>query len=236
MTIEQTRQLGIEFERRLQTMFPAAKTVAKVDTEDIYSFLNQYQLQYIQQLYLSEDQAQSQTRPSILVQDILRTLIKHSRLTHGAFDYSADIDNHTFALPSDYYQYIRSVSIVRGTYKGHSTNKIVPNVLAKQSEVSSAIESYYDDGRILRNPIVVLEGDRIKVVHDQYTTVGAVDLTYLRLPSQFDVLTNTACELPYECFGDLVAGALDLYIRHIQPTQQKPKNEESKQKERRDEE
>jgi hypothetical protein len=42
MTIEQTRRLGIEFERRLQTMFPAAKTIAKVDTEDIYSFLNQY--------------------------------------------------------------------------------------------------------------------------------------------------------------------------------------------------
>jgi len=55
MTLEQTRQLGIEFERRLQTMLPQTKTIAKIDTEDIYSFLNQYQKQYIRQLYLSED-------------------------------------------------------------------------------------------------------------------------------------------------------------------------------------
>lgn len=231
MTIEETRRLGIEFERRLQTMFPAAKTVAKVDTEDIYAFLNQYQLQYVQQLYLSEDQAPSQTRTSILIQDVLRTLIKHQRLTYGSSDHSADNKHLTFALPSDYYQYIRSTSIVHGTYKNHLKDKVVPNVHAKQSEVSSGIESYYDDGRILRNPIVILEGDRIKVVHDQYTTVSAVDLTYLRLPSQFNVLTNTACELPYECFDALVSGALDLYIRHLQPQQQKQQREPKEEKE-----
>ena len=221
MTIDQTRQLGIEFERRLQTMFPATKTVAKIDTEDIYSFLNQYQVQYIQQLYMSEDQTQSQTRPSILIQDVLRTLTSHRRLTYGVDDNSADKNNKTFRLPTNYYQYIRSTSEVYGTYLNHLKPTVVPNVLFKQSDAPSSIESYYNDGRILRNPVVLLEGDRIKVVHDQYTTVAAVDLTYLRLPSQFSILTNTACELPYECFDQLVSGALDLYIRHIQPTEPK---------------
>ena len=40
MTLEETRQLGIEFERRVQTMIPETELVAKLDTETIYSFLN----------------------------------------------------------------------------------------------------------------------------------------------------------------------------------------------------
>lgn len=87
--------------------------------------------------------------------------------------------------------------------------------MLKQSDAPYSIESYYNDGRILRNPIVLLEGNILKVVHDKYTTIHAVDLTYLRLPSQFSILTNTPCELPYECFEQLVSGALDLYIRHV---------------------
>ena len=42
MTIYQTRQLGIEFERRVQTILPATEASAKLDTETIYSFLNQF--------------------------------------------------------------------------------------------------------------------------------------------------------------------------------------------------
>jgi len=130
-------------------------------------------------------------------------------------------------LPNDYYQYIRSSSEVFGTYKNLTKNTSVANILLKQSDMSSVIESYFDTGRILRNPVVSLEGNRIKVVYDQYTTLDAVDLIYLRDPSEFSVLTSTPCELPYECFEELVSGALDLYIRHLQSTQP---NKERKRK------
>lgn len=123
-----------------------------------------------------------------------------------------------FYLPSDYYKYIRSTSVVSGTYKNHTNTSQVPNTLMKHSDIHEAIEAYYDDGRILRNPVVVLEGDCIKVIHDVYTKVHAVDLTYMRLPAHFTILTNTPCELPYECFEPMVSGALDLYIRHLQAT------------------
>lgn len=131
MTIEQTRQLGIEFERRLQTMFPATKIMAKIDTEDIYSFLNQYQLQYIQSLYLAEDQTPSEARPSILVQDVLRIFTKHEKLTNGTSDSTLDVRNKTFHLPADYYQYIRSTSHVYGTYKNYIEGANVPNDLMR---------------------------------------------------------------------------------------------------------
>ena len=40
MTLAQTRQLGIEFERRVQTMMPEREFLDKLDTQTIYSFLN----------------------------------------------------------------------------------------------------------------------------------------------------------------------------------------------------
>jgi len=42
MTIEETRQLGIEFERRVQTMIPEKEVYDKLDSDTIFSFLNQY--------------------------------------------------------------------------------------------------------------------------------------------------------------------------------------------------
>jgi hypothetical protein len=40
MSLQETRQLGIEFERRVQTMIPETEIVSKLDTDTIYSFLN----------------------------------------------------------------------------------------------------------------------------------------------------------------------------------------------------
>jgi hypothetical protein len=42
MTLEETRQLGIEFERRVQTMIPEKELADKLDSDTIFSFLNQY--------------------------------------------------------------------------------------------------------------------------------------------------------------------------------------------------
>lgn len=42
MTTEQTRQLGIEFERRINEIYPEFQTKEKLDTDTIYSFLSEY--------------------------------------------------------------------------------------------------------------------------------------------------------------------------------------------------
>ena len=55
MTLDQTRKLGIEFERRLQTINENMKISDKIDTDDIYSYLNQYQDQFIKTIYLTQD-------------------------------------------------------------------------------------------------------------------------------------------------------------------------------------
>lgn len=56
MTLIETRQLGIEFERRVQTMIPETEFLNKLDTDTIYSYLNQYQDKLIQELYRTMDQ------------------------------------------------------------------------------------------------------------------------------------------------------------------------------------
>ena len=54
MTKEQTRQLGIEFERRLFEIYPQFATTEKLDTDTIYSFLSEFQSQYVRSLYAVE--------------------------------------------------------------------------------------------------------------------------------------------------------------------------------------
>ena len=229
MTLPQTRQLGIEVERRLQTILPTLKLENKIDTEDIYAFLNQFQKQYIDQLYRQNDQVESGSRTAVLIEDLMHTLTTHSTRTNGAADGSLDVKNTTFTFPDDYYAYVRSVSDVIGTYKDPNISAKLSNILVKQPDANAVINQAYDQHRILRNPVVVLESDGIKVIHDEYTTINNIDLTYIKLPAEFSILTNTACELPMECFNDLVAGATDLYIRHLTATQ--PKQQPRKQKE-----
>ena len=235
MTLQQTRQLGMEVERRLQTILPSFKIENKIDTEDIYAFLNQFQKQYIDAIYRQDDQTQSGTRTAALIEDILRTLTKHAQLSTSVQNTTLDSDCIIYELPLDYYKYIRSVSDVTGTYRNSSDHTKVSNVLAKQTDANKILDQYYDKNRILRNPVVILEGSdtnptgTIKLIHDSYTTVNSIDLTYIKLPGDFSILTNTACELPYTCFEELVAGATELYVKHLtatQPKQQKKQEAE----------
>lgn len=229
MTLSETRQLGIEVERRLQTILPALKIQAKLDTEDIYSFLNQFQKQLIDAIYAQNDQAVSGTLSAVLIEDVLRTLTMHIQLYPVGTDANFDINNNTFTLPSDYYQYIRSVSHITSNYNGEY-DAVVSNVLIKQTDANKVINQYYDKNRILRNPVVVLgDNDTLKLIHDVYTTVESIDLTYIKRPANFSVLTDTACELPYKCFEMLVSGTVDLYIKHLTATQ--PKQEQKKEAE-----
>lgn len=75
MTLEDTRRLGIEFERRIQTMIPDTEFLEKLDTETIYSYLNQYQDQYVHEIYRNLDQIQSGSHLSAHVESVLQSLM-----------------------------------------------------------------------------------------------------------------------------------------------------------------
>ena len=122
MTKDETRQLGIEFERRIQTMIPE-KEFDKLDTETIYSFLNQYQDRYIHDIYRNLDNIQSGTKLSSHVESVLQTLLKTGELIVAGNSNPIDTPlSIVCELPPDFDMYVRSTSIVSDTYSFKVSN------------------------------------------------------------------------------------------------------------------
>ena len=260
MTLNQTRQLGIEFERRVQTILPATENIAKLDTETIYSFLNQYQQKYVHDIYRGLDKVESGTRLATHVERVLQSMLKSKTLNEieDDSDYSIVYDStnisdagrsKTFVVPDDYQMYVRSVSNVTKTFSwiGNETSTdVLPNVFTSQTDVWKLMETPHNKLRILRYPAAVLspytiadapnradystdeeyneameEYNRLNnkptltIIHDRYTTIKNVKLLYYKEPLYFDIMTSTACELPMDCFDDLVTGAVELYISYV---------------------
>lgn len=239
MTIEQTYQLGMEFERRLIEIDPSFEVENKVDTETIYKFLNEYCQQYVQQLMAQLIQVKDRPEAIPSIQDKLRTLIKTEKcrvFDNPIQEYKEEYKNvKHFLLPTNYYMYINSSSICSKSYKQpQEVNVIKPGVglvtqthtlsnkICSEYDVNQVIDTLIDDGAIMRSPVVVLESivdnagldHNAQLFHDKYTKVESVYVTYYSLPGEFSILKNPEepCELPYTAFWDIVKGAVDLYV------------------------
>lgn len=92
--------------------------------------------------------------------------------------------------------------------------------MVSQLEIDKLLETPYDNLRILRQPLAVLNTTidnqpTITCLYDRYTDVNSIKILYYKQPVYFSILTSTACELPIEAFDDLVTGAVELYIAYI---------------------
>lgn len=216
MTLEQTRQLGIEFERRIQTILPSTKTVDKIDTEDIYAFLNEYQNQFIKELYITKDRVQPNSNASNRINDYLKTLIVWGECVP---------DEYNLFKLDDFNMYIDSTSLIEGSYakpydeEDSQTQVWVGNDYINSQQYNQIMRDSYNKGKILRRPLLVMKnagkGTTFEVITDEYTKVIAVDIRYIKIPANFTILGDgVACELPYECFNELVSGAVQLFINY----------------------
>lgn len=228
MTKEQTRKLGIEFERRIMEVNPMFEGQLKLDTDTIYSFLNEFQQQYIRSLCVNDTTNNGKIAASSIVQDQLKSLVKRVQLKPVYSN--TDTDNGIlFKAPQDYYLYIRSNSVISSNYRHDNItpSQMIPNVISRQIDVSSMLTNAFNNNNIIRTPIVLLEETKdntnIKVIHDKFTKINQLDLTYYRCPYKFNVInyddsdtaagaTHSKCELPYSCFDDIVSGAVDMYL------------------------
>ena len=222
MTLDQTRKLGIEFERRLQTINENMKISDKIDTDDIYSYLNQYQDQFIKTIYLTQDNVKQGTKALAKLQDYLKTLVKEQ-----SYSYSESV-----VLPDNYLMYLSSNSVVTVSYLTNNNSFIIDNTIIKQSDAYKFKVEGFNKGRVLQHPIVYLTDNTLHLIKDEYTTPTLITLQYISKPNYFDINTSTACELPYECFEDIVNGAVDLYFEYkykINLAKQQPKQQNQQQ-------
>lgn len=225
--------MQMEFERRITLMNPDFELKEKLTSDTIFSFLNAYTERYVRINYLSEDQVADNTRALKKIQDSLKGLIVRDIFNVLEKD-SNNTDDTTdrIELPTDYFLYIRSNSILSKNYKIEEeivepNNYIVtPNKTIREDDVDKVISTYYNKA-ILLNPYAVLNSGNatsdngklfLNIIHDKYTTIKKVDLVYYRKPKKFDVIGVDGvtvldhCELPENVHMEIVEGAVEMFI------------------------
>lgn len=228
-----SRAMQIEFERRITLMNPNFELAEKLTSDTIFSFLNAYTERYVRLNYLQEDAVQDGTRAQKKNADALKGLI-----TRGLYAIEAKDENNTdktsdrVSLPSDYFLYIRSNSLISKNYKieeeiqNEQDYVVTSNKTIREDDVEKVISTYYNKAIVL-NPYVVLNAGNnadeekklyLNVIHDEYTTIKKVDLVYYRKPKKFDVIgvdgVNVLdhCELPENVHMEIVEGAVEMFI------------------------
>lgn len=228
-----SRAMQIEFERRITLMNPNFELAEKLTSDTIFSFLNAYTERYVRLNYLQEDAVQEGTRAQKKNADALKGLI-----TRGLYAIEAKDENNTdktsdrVSLPSDYFLYIRSNSLISKNYKieeeiqNEQDYVVTSNKTIREDDVEKVISTYYNKAIVL-NPYVVLNAGNnadeekklyLNVIHDEYTTIKKVDLVYYRKPKKFDVIgvdgVNVLdhCELPENVHMEIVEGAVEMFI------------------------
>lgn len=227
------REMQMEFERRITLMNPDFELKEKLTSDTIFSFLNAYTERYVRINYLSEDQVADNTRALKKIQDSLKGLIVRDIFNVLEKDSNnSDDTTDRIELPTDYFLYIRSNSILSKNYKVEEeivepNNYIVtPNKTIREDDVDKVISTYYNKA-ILLNPYAVLNSGNatsdngklfLNIIHDKYTTIKKVDLVYYRKPKKFDVIgvdgVNVLdhCELPENVHMEIVEGAVEMFI------------------------
>lgn len=238
MTLEQTRQLGIEFERRVQIMIPEKEFSEKLDTETIYSFLNQYQDKLVHEIYRELDNIQSPSNRSAYVETLLQGLLCKETIQINEED---RIENkYKLDLPQNFGLYINSITKVTNAYGYKKEGLVIGdllNTLISQSKLLQTLQSAQDSMRILRNPVVCIDNKKMQLIVDMYTKPYALVITYYKTPQYMNLMTSTPCELPMDAFEDLVTGAVDLYVGFVYGAEERRKKQiaQAQQRAREDE-
>lgn len=205
------RTMQKEFERRIMLMDPTLEDTEKLTSDTIFAFLNAAQNRLVTQMYLQYDQSTDGSRTDYKLIDSLKPLICNSTLEDRNVIHQFMTD---FTLPTDYMYYIQSNSIVTKSHLSEqdTEERIVANKDIKYTSVNDIMPAYYDK-KIIRVPYAVINKNNsttLQIVHDNYTIVNKVELTYYRKPKQINL--NQDCELSDTVHMDLIEQAVEIFV------------------------
>ena len=214
-----SKNMQIEFERRVQLIDPQLIINEKPNSDLIFSILNEAQDRYVMMNYVGDDQLEVETNSQTKNTDSIKSLLVEKELTPS----STTINGFTrYRLPysstDEYFLYVHSFSKVKGTYKQYKDHVKVDNQLVKYRDLGKFIKTAYNTP-IIRQPAVALISDPttkymyMEVATDAYTTLGNVILTYYRKPLRFNTTTGAnKCELPESVHSEIVDLAVNMFI------------------------
>lgn len=214
-----SKNMQIEFERRVQLIDPQLIINEKPNSDLIFSILNEAQDRYVMMNYVGDDQLEVETNSQTKNTDSIKSLLVEKELTPS----STTINGFTrYRLPysstDEYFLYVHSFSKVKGTYKQYKDYVKVDNQLVKYRDLGKFIKTAYNTP-IIRQPAVALISDPttkymyMEVATDAYTTLGNVTLTYYRKPLRFNTTTGAnKCELPESVHSEIVDLAVNMFI------------------------
>lgn len=227
------RDMQVEFERILQVTDPEFVIKNKLDSDTIFYYLNAAQNRFININYTSLDSLKQTVENLRKNTDTFKALIVSKSLTEGD-DLEDGMLGKRYKLPNTaddmFYLYLRSFSLVSGTYMDipdtvelERDNKVlVPNKLITQDDVEKISTSYYNIP-ILRQPCATLDADEnsnsyITIYIDKYTKLKGCNITYIRKPKKFNVITDSTknvidhCELSENVHQEIVELAIRMFL------------------------
>lgn len=228
------RDFQIAFERKLRTIDPTEEILQKLTSEDIFEWGYRGLLEFTKQSYLLDDQTENGTRVQRKNSDAIKCFIKRVEITPSVTNGDpTNLYSTSFAIPSDYYLYVRSFSKLSKTYDESDRTEtpiahtLTPNKVIKDDDVNMVMNAFYNRPIIL-NPYVVVNNDdgendvdnpgSINVISDEFTDIQSLVLVYYRKPKRFNVLNVDSvnilsyCELPSNLREELVDISVDLYL------------------------
>lgn len=227
------RDMQVEFERILQVTDPEFVVKNKLDSDTIFYYLNAAQNRFININYTSLDSLKQTVENLRKNTDTFKALIVSKTITDGV-DLGDGMLGKRYKLPNTaddmFYLYLRSFSLVSGTYMDipdtvelDQDNKVlVPNKLITQDDVEKISTSYYNIP-ILRQPCATLDADDtgnsyITIYIDKYTKLKGCNITYIRKPKKFNVITDSNkniidhCELSENVHQEIVELAIRMFL------------------------
>lgn len=234
------REMQMEFERRITLVNPDFEIKEKITSDTIFSFLNAYTERFVRNNYLQEDTVADDSRAQKKNVDALKGLVVRGLYTVESKDENnTDRTTDRVSLPTDYFLYIRSNSLLSKNYKLEteinatvddkediSKYVVAPNKMIREDDTDKVISSYYNKAIILTPYVVLSNGNvadqtkklYVNIIHDEYTIVKKLDLVYYRKPKRFDVIgvdnikILDHCELPENVHMEIVEGAVEMFI------------------------
>ena len=256
MTLEQTRQLATEFERRLYTINPTFAVENKIDTDEMYAYLNEYAQVLLSKAAEADSVGEPDQYGLILAQSIMpigNDFPQHmgnvSIFGNKCASFRIQKCFRLLGGSIAKYVYVRTESGDEGDIIITHFEKSAPIVIYNTKYLQKVIQQYDNEDAIFRhNPATIWQQTNSEDCLYIYVFDGAINVTnpgepggpnneispvqlqvrYIPNIDRFYINSHAqqACQLPMSCFNDLVEGAVQLYIERALSTQSKQQPKE----------